>query len=83
MIADLATYGVASATKDVTALNSYAMKENAIYKDLAIVQEAVMLMQSQKVDKAHEKLSQISVQSPLSQVANALMHYGVKQPFEN
>ena len=78
MIADLASYGVASATKDVTALNSYAMKENAIYKDLAIVQEAVMLMQSQKVDKAHEKLSQISVQSPLSQVANALMHYGVK-----
>ena len=54
------------------------MKEGALYRDLAIVQEAVILMKTQKIDKAYEKLSQISVQSPLAQVANALMHYGVK-----
>jgi len=74
----LATYGVASATKDEKALNEYALQEDAIYKDLAIVQSAVILMQEEKINKAHEKLSQISVQSPLAQVANALMHYGVK-----
>ena len=78
IISDLATYGVASASKDEKALNSYAMKEGALYRDLAIVQEAVILMKTQKIDKAHEKLSQIGVQSPLAQVANALMHYGVK-----
>jgi len=78
LISDLASYGVASANKDIKTLNSYALKEGAIYKDLAIVQEAVLLMQDKKIEKAHEKLSQISIQSPLAQVAHVLMHYGVK-----
>ena len=78
LIGDLATYNLASESKDLSALNAYTMKQDAIYKDLAQVQSAVLLMNSSKMDEAHEKLSMISIDSPLAQVANALMHYGVK-----
>ena len=78
LIGDLSTYELASRSKDVTALEAYALKQNSIYKDLAFIQMAVILMNDAKVDEAHKKLAQISVQSPLAQVANALAHYGVK-----
>lgn len=78
LISDLVAYELAAATKDLKALETYSSKENAIYKDLAIIQEAVILMQESKIEESHTTLSQISIQSPLAQVANALMHYGVK-----
>ena len=78
LIGDLATYDAASESKNLSALSAYTLQENAIYKDLAQVQAAVLLMNSSKMDEAHEKLSMISIDSPLAQVANALMHYGVK-----
>ena len=78
LIGDLAAYDAASESKDLSALSAYTLQENAIYKDLAQVQAAVLLMNSSKMDEAHEKLSMISIDSPLAQVANALMHYGVK-----
>jgi len=78
LINNLASYGVASESKDLSALDAYAQQQNAIYKDLAQVQAAVLLIKSAKINEAHEKLSMISIDSPLAQVANALMHYGVK-----
>ena len=78
LVSDLASYAQASDSKNVSALDNYALKQNSIYKDLAQVQAAVILMNSSKIDEAHEKLSMIGVNSPLAQVANALMHYGVK-----
>ena len=78
LISDLASYSLASESKDITALNAYALKQDGIYKDLAQIQAAVLLMNASKIKEAHEKLSLIGVGSPLSQVANALMHYGVE-----
>ena len=78
LMSDLVAYEIATDTKDVKALQSYSAKNDAIYKDLATIQEAVILMQESKIEESHSKLSQISIQSPLAQVANALMHYGVK-----
>ena len=78
LVSDLATYNVASQSNDIKLLNDYALKKNAMYKDLATVQIAVLLMKDSKIKEAHEKLALISIQSPLAQVANALMHYGVK-----
>jgi hypothetical protein len=78
LIADLAAYDAASESKDISALNAYTLRQDAIYKDFAQVQSAVLLMNASKIDEAHEKLSMISIDSPLAQVANALMHYGVK-----
>lgn len=75
LLKDLASYELAN---DVTALDSYAAEQNAIYKDLALVQSAVFLMQKQEVEKAHQKLSMVSQTSPLHKVALALSHYGVK-----
>ena len=78
LIGDLVAYELATETKDIKALENYSSKSDAIYKDLATIQEAVILMQESKIDESHKTLSQISIQSPLAQVANALMHYGVK-----
>jgi hypothetical protein len=78
LIADLAAYELAQSTKDVSKLNDYAMKQDAVYKDLAQIQSAVLLMNEGDTQKAHEKLLLISDTSSLSKVAKALLHYGVK-----
>jgi len=74
----LAAYNVASKSNDIKLLTDYTLQENAMYKDLATIQIAVLLMKESKIKEAHDKLALISIQSPLAQVANALMHYGVK-----
>ena len=78
LVSDLASYELASESKDLDKLNNYALRQDAIYKDLANVQSAVILMDEGKVDEARQKLSLISTQSPLSEIAKALRHYGVK-----
>jgi len=78
IISDLASYELAVESKDKLTLDSYALKQNSIYKDLAHIQSAVLLIESGNTTEAHEKLSQISIDSSLAQVAAALMHYGVK-----
>lgn len=78
LVSDLATYESLQNVKDVSQFNSYALKQDAIYKDLAQVQSAILLINEGKSDKAHEKLLLISDNSLLSKVAKALLHYGVK-----
>ena len=77
-VADLASYELAEQSGNTIMLEEYAQKQGAIYADLARVQAAVLLMNINDIDAAHEKLQQISVDSPLAKVATALMHYGVK-----
>jgi len=78
LVADLSTYEVAQASKDLQKLESYAQKDGAVYKDLALIQSAILLMQDGKIDDAHMKLNMIRTTSPFANVAKALMHYGVK-----
>ena len=78
IISDLTSYELAVESKDMETLNSYALKQDSIYKDLANIQSAVLLIESGKTDEAHQKLSLISIDSSLAQVAASLMHYGVK-----
>jgi len=75
LVADLAAYELAN---DAKSLNDYALKQNSIYRDLASVQSAIMLMNESKIDGAHEKLLKISEDSSLYKIAQALLHYGVK-----
>ncbi|MBN2816405.1 MAG: hypothetical protein JXQ67_06945 [Campylobacterales bacterium] len=77
-IADLSSYEVAQGEDTLDKLETYAQKQGAVYADLANVEAAVILMSKQEIDAAHDKLKLISVDSPLAQVAQALMHYGVK-----
>lgn len=78
MIGDLASYELATGSKELEKLETYSLKQESIYKDLANVQSAVLLIENGKVEEAHQKLSLITVDSPLAQVSKSLMHYGVK-----
>jgi len=78
LIGDLSAYEAAQNLQDLNKLENYSEKQNAIYRDLAQVQAAIILMKEKKLDEAHAKLSMISSSSPLAQVSRALMHYGVK-----
>ncbi|MEA1956476.1 MAG: hypothetical protein U9N02_08290 [Campylobacterota bacterium] len=78
LVNDLASYELAQASNDLDGLDAYASKEGALYKDLALVESAVILLKQNKIDEAHEKLFQIPTGSSLSKVASALLHYGVK-----
>ncbi len=78
MVNDISAYEAAEYKEDLAALQNYSQKQNAIYKDLAAVMSAVLLMNEGKIDEAHDALDMIGVDSPLAQVASALMHYGVK-----
>lgn len=75
IVSDLAKYELAA---DANSLDDYASKQDAIFRDLALVQSAVMLLNVNKIDEAHDKLSKISKESSLNKVVQALLHYGIK-----
>ena len=78
LVQDIASYELAQISNDLKLLEAYSSKEGGVYKDLALVQSAVLLMKNGKIDEAHEKLAYISAGSNLSKIVNALLHYGVK-----
>ena len=77
-LSDLASYELAQNKQDVNELTKYALGQDAIYKDLAQVQAAIILINEGKTSKAHSKLQTIADASPLANVAKALLHYGVQ-----
>lgn len=78
VIADLARYEAATLKKDKNDLNTYTLKQQAILKDLAILNEAVLLMKEEKIEEAKARLKLIDEKSPLKKMAMLLQHYGVK-----
>lgn len=78
VVSDLATYELASSSADQDALSKYSMKQNAIYKDLALVQNAILYINKNEIDKAHQELRKVPQNSSLNKVVLALLHYGVK-----
>ncbi|MEA1916726.1 MAG: hypothetical protein U9N42_04255 [Campylobacterota bacterium] len=78
LISDVSSYQAASLLKDEKALNAYSLKQDAIYKDEALLQSAILLFDKKEFDKAHQKLQLISKESALAPVATLLLHYGVK-----
>ena len=75
VISDLVKYELAN---DAKSLDAYASKQDAILRDLALVQSAVMLLNANKTQEAHNKLVKVSAESSLNKLAKALLHYGVK-----
>ena len=78
VIADLASYEVAALNKDKAALNEYALNQDAILKDMAILDEAVLLMKEGKTVEAKERLKLIDEDSSFQKMVSLLQHYGVK-----
>ena len=75
IIGDLANYELAA---DASSLEEYASKQDAIFRDLALVQAAVMLLNENKIDEAHNKLLKVSSESSFDKLAKSLLHYGIK-----
>ena len=78
IVSDLADYETIQFAPTVAKLDSYANKDGAIYKDMALVESAVLLLKENKIEQAHQKLSTISTDSKMYEIANALLHYGLK-----
>ncbi len=78
IVEDLVKYELAQNADNIDSLNNYSLKQDAIYKDLAQIQVAVILINQGKISDAREKLFLIDKQSPLSNVTQLLLHYGVK-----
>lgn len=77
-VADIASYEAAAIKNDAALLEQYTKKQGALYKDLALLELAVASIEKGDIAAAHQKIAQISEESPLHQVAGALSHYGVK-----
>jgi hypothetical protein len=75
VIDDLAKYELATNPRS---LDDYASAQDAIYRDLALVQSAVMLLEANKIDEAHNKLLKVSQESSLDKLVKTLLHYGIK-----
>ncbi|MCF6309430.1 MAG: hypothetical protein L3J19_02985 [Sulfurimonas sp.] len=75
IIDDLAKYELAT---NPNSLDDYASAQDAIYRDLALVQSAVMLLEANKIDEAHNKLLKVSQDSSLNKLVKILLHYGIK-----
>lgn len=75
IVGDLAKY---EAANSASSLDEYASTQGAIFKDLALVRSAIILMNENKIEEAHNKLLKISKESPLNKTAKALLHYGIK-----
>lgn len=74
---DIALYQIASLKADKNALDSYAMRKEAILKDFALLDEGYLLFKEGKIKEGKEKLSMISLSSPLQGLVQSLNHYGV------
>lgn len=78
VLVDLSTYEISAINKDAKGLNEYALTQDAIFKDLAIVNEATLLLKEGKVEEARTRLALIQKESSMHRTAQFLMHYGVK-----
>ncbi len=75
IVSDLAEYEMAT---DSSMLEKYASKQDAIFRDLALVQGAVMLLNENKINEARDMLEKVSKESSLEKLVASLMHYGIK-----
>jgi hypothetical protein len=73
VLKDLLSYQASSLTKKD--LNSYSVKQKALLKEFAKIQEAYLLLKEGKTKEAAVILSLISADSPLAQMAQSLKHY--------
>lgn len=77
-VADIAAYEAAAMKSDKNGLEGYTKMQGALYKDLALVELAVMALQQGNVDEAHKKIALIPEDSPMYPVGRSLSHYGIK-----
>jgi len=77
-VADIASYELAAIQQDPSKLEKYTKMQGALYKDLAVIEEALIMVRDGKVSAAHQQLQTIQENSPMYQIAQMVQHYGVK-----
>ncbi len=78
VVADFASYELAVMKEEIKLLNDYSYRQQAVFKDMALIEAAVLLMKEGKTDEAHSTLANVAIDSPVYKVSRLLMHYGVK-----
>lgn len=77
-VADIAAYEASAIKEDKAGLESYTKTQGALYKDLALVELAVMEIHQGNISQAHAHIALIPEDSAMYQVGRSLSHYGVK-----
>ncbi|HIP36589.1 MAG TPA: hypothetical protein EYG85_07020 [Crocinitomix sp.] len=77
-ISDLALYHMAVFKESLSQVKDYRLKSTPLLKDLALFDEAYMLLKSGKVQEAKNVLALIPETSSVKAVAKMLNHYGIK-----
>jgi predicted negative regulator of RcsB-dependent stress response len=72
---DLSEYIVALNNSDIIKLNSLTLNQNFILKEYAILNKAFLETKNKEYNKAKRTLKGISINSPVSKLANSLKHY--------
>ncbi len=75
----LINYFLASKSENIETLSTYANSDIALIKDFAILQEGFLFLKEGKREVALNKFSEISVDSPLKAIAEALSHYKITE----
>ncbi len=76
ILKDLATYQLASIDKNQKGLESYINNAKiGLLRNMAILEDAFLLLKNKKIDQAKNKLSLIEVDSPLESIAKNLEHF--------
>ncbi len=75
LLKDLASYQSGALSEDLNSLKSYTQKQNALLKELAVLDEAFLLFEEGKGDDARAVLQKIPVTSSLYQLAQSFSHY--------
>ncbi len=73
ILKDLLTYQIDSLKR--SDLERYTLEQDALLKEFALLQEAYLQLDQGKLKEAKETLAQISPDSPLQRLAQALEHY--------
>lgn len=75
VLKDLATYQGAALKAEHKALDAYTQKQDALLKELAVLDDAFLLFEAGKNDEAKTKLAQIPVTSQLYAIVQRFAHY--------
>jgi len=77
IISDVASYQEAVIEGTAGAFNNYSYKPSAVMKDLAVLNEAMLLMKSGDLKQGRTRLDMISVDSSAANFSTLLRHYGL------
>ncbi|WP_200762394.1 hypothetical protein [Nitrosophilus alvini] len=78
VLSDIAKYQYAAISKDEKVLKDYRYTQDALLKDLAVLDEAFLLFKEKKIEEGKKLLESVPENSPAKIFAKFLLHYSVK-----